>query len=177
MPYRRRVRSRLATVLLTAAVVLLPAAAPAVAAKAKPKLPDVTKSWATVNVCDTTAAPDTIGLRGSMPGLATKGTTMWMRFAVQYQTPAKRWKMASGLDTGYLSIGGSLVSSRQAGHSFKVKPPAAGGSFVLRGVVTFQWRKKSGTVISSAQRITTAGHQSTAGADPAGFSAATCTIT
>lgn len=170
MPYVRRVVQRLALPVVLVTALLIPAVAPA--AKAP-----VLKTWATVNVCDTTASPDTIGLRGSMPGLSTKGATMWMRFAVQYRTPSKAWKPAAGLDTGYLRIGTAKVRSRQAGHSFKVKPPAGGEAFVLRGLVTFQWRSKGGKALDTERRITTAGHKSTAGADPAGYSAATCTIT
>ncbi len=42
---------------------------------------------------------------------------------------------------------------------------------MLRGVVSFQWRHGT-TVEYTVSRPTTAGHQSLAGADPAGFSAA-----
>jgi hypothetical protein len=42
-------------------------------------------------------------------------------------------------------------------------------------VVSFQWRRGS-TVVTSGSKPTTAGRQSLAGADPAGFSAATCSI-
>lgn len=168
MPYRRRVLSRLLVPVLLAGLVL-----PAGAAAAKKPL----KTWATVNVCDTTKSPDTIGLRGSMPGMKRAGATMWMGFAVQYRGADDKWVAAPGLKTGYLKIGAANVVSRQAGRSFTVKPPSSGSAFVLRGVVTFQWRTKRGTVVRSERRVTTAGHKSTAGADPAGFSAATCTIT
>jgi hypothetical protein len=45
----------------------------------------------------------------------------------------------------------------------------------LRGVVTFQWRRH-GRVLYSTYRVTTADHISAAGADPSGYSAATCAM-
>jgi hypothetical protein len=48
-------------------------------------------------------------------------------------------------------------------------------AFTLRGLVEFQWRRGK-KVLMSANRATTAGHASLAGADPTGFSAATCQI-
>jgi hypothetical protein len=170
MPYRRRVSPRPVLLAVLAAALIAPAAAPA--AKAP-------RTWATVNVCDTKAAPNTIGLRGSMPGMKRAGATLWMRFAVQYRADGK-WIAAPGLTTTYLNIGSANVGSRgtrQAGHSFTVKPPAEGEApFVMRGLVSFQWKTKRGTVLRTERRTTTAGHTSTAGADPAGYSAATCTI-
>jgi hypothetical protein len=46
---------------------------------------------------------------------------------------------------------------------------------MLRGVVSFQWRRGT-RVVESVTRPTTAGHRSLAGADPPNFSAATCSI-
>lgn len=166
----RYLRPMLCRLALVGAVLasLMVAAAPAGAAS--------TAVWATVNVCDTRKAPDTIGLRASMPGIARKGATMRMRFQVQYRNADKLWVAGTGLDTGYLSIGSANVTSREAGHSFRVKPPAKGGSYLMRGLVTFQWRSQRGTLLTAKRRITSGGHKSTAGADPAGYSAATCTI-
>ncbi len=47
--------------------------------------------------------------------------------------------------------------------------------YTLRGYVEFQWRRANKTVHEVA-RATSAGHTSLAGADPANFSAATCTL-
>ena len=49
--------------------------------------------------------------------------------------------------------------------------------FLIIRVVSFEWRAKDGSVARRARKTTTAGHRSTAGADPAGFSAAECTVT
>ena len=45
----------------------------------------------------------------------------------------------------------------------------------MRGIVDYQWRRGR-VVLQTAERTTTAGHRSLAGADPAGYSAATCLI-
>ena len=139
--YLRPVLSRLALVCAVLASLMV-AAAPAGAAAAP--------IWATVNVCDTKKAPDTIGLRASMPGIARKGAKMRMRFQVQYRNADNVWVPGTGLDTGFLSIGSANVKSREAGHSFRVKAPAKGGSYLMRGLVTSvararrSWRPSAG---------------------------------
>jgi len=104
---------------------------------------------------------------------------MFMRFQLQYERDDGSWRqLSSGGDSGFIDAGRAKTrSSRQAGHSFRVSPPRAGNVYTLRGLVTFEWRAKDGTVVRRARRRTTAGHRSTAGADPTGFSAAECTIT
>ena len=46
---------------------------------------------------------------------------------------------------------------------------------LLRGVVRFRWRQGD-TLPRRAELATEAGHRSGAGADPAGYSAATCVL-
>jgi hypothetical protein len=130
--------------------------------------------WATVDVCTPKDQPNTIGVRGSMPGDGRAGDTMYMRFRVQYQEPSsKRWvNVAKGADSGFVKVGAAQIA-RQAGQSFRF---AAGGrAFTLRGYVTFQWRRGK-TVMGTLERATSAGHRSLAGADPKNYSAATCTL-
>ena len=158
---------------LVCALALL-GAAPAAASAKEP--------WATVNVCDTAANPDTIGIRGSMPATTTgrpPATELFMRFQLQYERSDGSWAvLRSGGDSGFIDVGRARGrGSRQAGHSFTVSPPRAGNVYTLRGLVTFEWRAKDGTVVRRARKRTTGGHRSTAGADPAGFSAAECTVT
>lgn len=132
--------------------------------------------WATVNVCDTEAAPDTIGIRGSMPGSGSRGERMYMRFQVEYLDAADgRWRPigASG-DSGWISVGSARYRARQSGRNFVVRPPQE-GSFRLRGRVTFEWRR-GGEVVRRARRRTSGGHRGTQGADPADHSAATCEV-
>src|ERR1039458_5744088 len=48
--------------------------------------------WATIDVCNASDQPDTLGIRGSMPGDAQAHDTMYMRFRLQYMnTTSKHW--------------------------------------------------------------------------------------
>jgi hypothetical protein len=130
--------------------------------------------WATVDVCNPKDQPNTIGIRGSMPGDRHAHDTMYMRFRVQYQDPSThRWAyVARGADSGFLKVG-PAQTARQAGRSFQF---AAGGqTFTLRGYVIFQWRRGK-TVLGTIERTTLAGHHSLAGADPKNYSAASCRL-
>ena len=131
--------------------------------------------WATVNVCDTAGAPDTIGIRASMPGSRSGREERYMRFVVQYFSRADdRWhRVAAGGDSGYLSIGKGR-RARQFGRSLRIEP-LPGQPVLLRGRVYFQWRLR-GDVVRSASALTRKGHRSSAGDDPAGYSASRCTI-
>jgi hypothetical protein len=132
--------------------------------------------WATVDVCSPKHHPNTIGIRGSMPGDGHAKDVMYMRFRVQYLDATKKeWlNLSKGGDSGLLKLG-SGVPTRQGGFSVELEPVAGKPAFTLRGYVIFQWRRGA-TVLESATRLTTAGHKSLAGADPRGFSAATCTL-
>jgi hypothetical protein len=147
------------------ALVLLPATAAAQGTR---------DLWATVNVCDTAAKPNTLGVRGSMPGMKRK-TTLRMRFRVQYLAPDGRWLIVRrNADSNWQKVGVRRGGRVESGWSFTFAPPKS-GEIVLRGVVYFQWRR-SGKVVQRAREITEGGHVSTLGADPPGFSAGTCRI-
>jgi hypothetical protein len=135
--------------------------------------------WATINVCDTLAHPDTIGVRGSMPGLGHRSSTAWMRFKVQYlaATGDGKWHdVSDNADSGWKRLGRLRRRVVEAGQNFTFQPPAAGGAHRLRGVVVFKWTRH-GKAVLRLRRVTEAGHRSTAGADPEGYSAAVCDIT
>jgi hypothetical protein len=154
---------------------LLAFAAPAAGAGI---LPANARPWATVNVCDSMGHPDSIGVRGSMPPAVGRGVEMFMRFQVQYFTlPGPRWHdLGPGADSGFIDVGRSRGRPRQFGQTFTVTPPAGGQPpHLLRGVVTFEWRR-DGAVVRHVRRRTTTGHPDTPGSDPAGYSAATCQI-
>jgi hypothetical protein len=158
--------------LLSAAVL---AALPADGFAARPKPTPEPEPWATVNVCDTRTHPNQIGIRGSMPGLGRK-SRMYMRFRVQFRTLGGAWRMIdNGADSRWRRVAKARRGEHDAGWTFEFKPPAAGGAHILRGVVSFQWRRNR-RVVMRERRITESGHPGTAGADPAGFSAATCAI-
>jgi hypothetical protein len=132
-------------------------------------------AWATVNVCDTAAHPNEMGVRGAMPGLKRR-SVMRMRFRVQYRTVDGRWRtVADGADSGWVKVATGRRGLHDAGWSFEFKPPVTGGAHVLRGRVSFEWRR-GGAVVARERRFTQAGHPGTAGADPVDFSAATCEI-
>ena len=138
------------------------------------KSPDL---WATVNICDTEANQDKIGIRGSMPGLGTEKASLYMRFQVQYLAKADgKWhNIEEKADSGYRKLGVSRHRVMESGWTFRFLPPPDGGAHTLRGAVTFVWRVK-GRQVRRIRETTEAGHRSTVGADPPGFSAATCSI-
>jgi hypothetical protein len=160
------------------AIALLLAAAPAGAAarQADPILHDK-RLWATINVCDTVGHPDSIGIRGSMPGDGDRTEVMFMRFQVQlFNAADARWHNLDGADSGFVEVG-SARKARQSGNTFTITPPRPGAApYLMRGVVSFEWRE-AGQVVRHTRRSTTAAHPNTAGSDPAGFTSATCMIT
>jgi hypothetical protein len=130
--------------------------------------------WATVNVCDTHRHPDTIGVRGSMPGTGRRADRMYMRFTVQFRADDGTWKtLSTGGDSGWEPVGRGSWESRQSGYSFEVRPPE--GSVRLRGLVRFEWRRGK-RVTRHEVRATEAGHRSTAGADPRNWSRGVCVV-
>jgi hypothetical protein len=132
--------------------------------------------WATIDVCNPADQPNTVGVRGSMPGDENSKDEMYMRFRLQYlDSSTKQWvDLASGADSGFVAVG-AAKSARQTGRSFQLVPVAGKPAVQLRGVVSFQWRHGS-SIEYTVSRPTTAGHDSLAGADPKGFSAAECSL-
>lgn len=185
LPARALALAALAALLLSGAVVALaPQSARAVtqpskATRTTTEAAPLLRSrllWATIDVCNATDQPDTIGIRGSMPGDHVAHDTMFMRFRLQYMnTTTKAWvDLTKGAADAYTNVG-TGASARQAGRSFQLNPIAGQPAFTLRGVVNFEWRRR-GTVVAQASRATSAGRVSLAGSDPEGFSAATCLI-
>ena len=163
----------LVAILATAAAV-----SPALAAPAPKNL------WATVNICDTAAHPNEMGVRASMPGDG-KHHRMWMRFHAQFYKPRTRqWFDVKGNGVSpWQYVGRTRVKSQEAGYTFAFAPPTAGNAFVLRGVVDFQWRAKRRTkrgklrtVVVRTLHANTKGEHPSDGADPPGYSSGTCEI-
>jgi hypothetical protein len=130
--------------------------------------------WATIDACSPPDKPHMVGIRGSMPGTGLKDEAMYMRFRMQYESDGTWHYIGSSADTGFRLVGAATFKARQSGFYFSI-PPVTGTTYVLRGVVNFEWRKAT-KVELRAQEDTTAGHISVAGADPKGYSAAACKL-
>lgn len=132
--------------------------------------------WATIDVCTPIDQPQIVGVRGSMPGDHQSADEEFMRFRLQiYDAVGGRWAdLRTGSSPAFVRVG-SGRSAHQGGWSFRLASGPHKPRATLRGVVTFQWRHGA-SVILSVSRATTSGHESVLGADPAGFSAATCSV-
>jgi hypothetical protein len=97
--------------------------------------------WATVNICDTKAAPDSMGIRASMPGNGTK-QRMYMRFSAQYWSRSLQdWAPVSGTGTSpWVFAGSAEFARRQAGWTFEFAAPPPGITFTMRATVEYEWR-------------------------------------
>ena len=161
--------------ILLAAFAAFPTAAAVAESRPGHTIADSRHLWATINVCDTITHADTIGVRGSIPGSGRRGEHMYMRFQVQYfRASDQLWhNIPKGGDSGFVHVGSARFKARQGGRLFVFAPPA-GGSWQMRGVVTFQWRIGS-KVVRRVRERTSAGHH-VAESDPAGYSSDTCVI-
>ena len=166
-------RRPLALACLTVLLALLPAG-PAAAASAD--------LWATVNICDTAASPNTIGIRASMPGNGTR-QRLYMRFEVQYYDRVDRLWVLTGSTSRWLRVGSARYKSTQAGFSFQFAQPPLGEQFVMRGRVYFEWRARRGrpgrkrwVAVMKRRRITRAGILGVEGGVPPGRSEALCVV-
>jgi hypothetical protein len=183
LPYKPLLASVAASAALLAATALTGAASAQTSARSgtgKPTareraLLDSHELWATIDVCSPAKQPNTVGIRGSMPGDGHSHDRMYMSFRLQYLNASDQWvDLPSGASAGWVAVGDG-ASPRQSGSSFELKPVAGKPAVTLRGVVDFQWRRGK-TVLLSAAQPTTVGHRSLAGAEPADYSAATCVI-
>jgi hypothetical protein len=180
--YAGRVSSRTGIVVVVLAALALPLGT-AAAAKRVVTVDNSRHLWATINVCDPAdppadIGPDTIGIRASMPGSADGRELMYMRFRVQYLKDAdQKWhNVVNGGDSDWHRVGRAEIKAIQSGRTFRFSPPSGKPTVLLRGKVNFEWRLR-GEVTRRAVKLTTKGHTSKAGAFPAGYSEATCTIT
>jgi hypothetical protein len=144
-----------------AALCLAPAAAPA-------QSPDL---WATVNVCDTKKHANQMGVRARMPGTGER-ERMYMRFTAQFRKGGG-WKRVANGRSDWIAAGSATLEYQERGFTFPIMVPD-GASYLLRGVVRFEWRK--GKRVTRRRRTVTAGGHPSRGADPKGFSASKCRI-
>ena len=160
------------------AIALL-AAPGAAAARPNPGL------WATINRCDSPAAPNSMGVRAAMPGDGTR-ERMYVRFTAQFYSQSHgRWLTAAGSgQSPWLSVGLARYRSLQTGWTFPFTAPPAGTVYRVRAIADFEWRarKRKGrrvrwVVAMKRRRVTQAGVRGAEGGDPVGTSRASCDIT
>lgn len=172
--------NRTAPLIAAALAILLALAVPAGSAPRDKLL------WATVNICDTEAHPDTLGLRASMPGNGTR-QRMYIRVRAQFFSRLRNTFVDLGGDgeSRWIYVGSARFKARQGGFSFRFQPPEPGqASFIVRGQVDFEYRERRRTrsgrlrekVVRRVRANTKGGFSSTAGADPPGFSSGLCEI-
>jgi len=130
--------------------------------------------WSTIDVCNTAKQPDTIGIRGSMPGDGRAHDEMVMTFHLQYLNAVNQWVELEAASSGPVVVGGA-ESTRQDGWSFTLKPRSGKSPFTLRGIVEFKWMHGK-SLVQTAHRATAAGHEAAVGAEPKGYSAASCSV-
>lgn len=169
-----------ASALAAAAPVTSAAASPVRTASARPSqviaaLRTSPQLWATIDVCNPPDQRYTVGIRGSMPGDGSEHDSMFMRFRLQHlDSVLRRWADLAKAASRFIAVGSSGFG-REGGVSFTLYQPPSGTSYMLRGVVTFQWRHGS-RVLGEVSRPTRSGHPDRTGSDPRNFSAASCRI-
>ena len=129
--------------------------------------------WATVNICDTEAHPDTLGVRARMPGDG-EHERMYMRFTAQFRSKDRWRQVDDGAVSRWIYVGSALYRNQEQGYTFHFQPPPKGETYLLRGLVQFQWRR--GSRIVHRTHVYTTSHHHSRYADPKGYSASTCTI-
>ena len=125
--------------------------------------------WATVNICNTKRHRDVIGIRGQMPALGFPAK-LEMTIRLRYQpAPGYAFKPLPGV-VQQIPLGTLTYGTIQDGATFAFKPPV-----VLSGAVTFQWTYRH-KLLATVTKQTTAHVKGVDQSDPAGYSAASCTI-
>ena len=168
------------TVVLAVAVLAAGAAVPRAGAATNPSPAQVraaiaraektTTLWATVNICDTRAYPNVLGIRGQMPSL---GFPAWlsMQIGLRYYSATRKRFVTDPGTAKTIRLGRSTHGLQQGGATYTFK----GATPVLQASVRFIWRR-SGRLLGSTAALTTAGHPSADYGSPPRFSAATCRI-
>jgi hypothetical protein len=154
------------------------AAAPTSPTAGSPSVHQLLRSrelWATIDICNAPDQPNTVGIRGSMPGDGKTADKMYMEFGLEYIDAVNQWAVLPSSSSGWVLVG-SGSGARQGGWSFTLKPPNSRGKFTLRGTVTFRWMRGGTRQLARTTLPTTGGRKVLAGADPVGFSAARCDL-
>ena len=99
--------------------------------------------WATIDVCSPADQPNTVGVRGSMPGDGHAGDRMYMSFRLQYlnSTTGKWSNLVAGRQP---QLRGASAPPRQPARAAAASsscPVAGQARRELRGIVDYQWRR------------------------------------
>jgi hypothetical protein len=135
--------------------------------------------WATLDVCKASGSHGTVGVRASMPGTGNADERMYMFFRLQYRDPATgptgTWYYLDRRgDSGFVDVGNGALKASQSGRDFQLALTPS-NKYLFRAVVIFDWRLHSVNE-HHVQLDTTAGHHASAGASPADYTAAYCTL-
>jgi hypothetical protein len=127
--------------------------------------------WATINLCDTRRYPNTVGVRGQMPGL---GFPSWMsmQIHVNYWSKQKHRFLPSPGSRRLVRLGRSSTLLQQGGALEQFQPHKG---YLFNATIQFIWRR-SGKLLGQTTRRTTAGHHGADFGDPKHFSAKQCKI-
>jgi hypothetical protein len=141
-----------------------------------------------VNICVTSGSPNALGIRTSVPGNGSS-ERIWARYTAQWWSGASQeWKTVGGSGvTDWVYVGQADMSARQSGWTFRFVQPPTGATYVMRGVVEFQWRDEveaarrarraqRASVVRERTLLTETGMKGVQGGDPAGTSKAMCLI-
>ncbi len=128
--------------------------------------------WATVNICDSRRYPNMLGIRGQMPSLGFSAS-LSMTIQVNYYSARRRRFVLDPRTVKTVTPGRSTLRLEQKGATFGPFTPHAG---LFDAVVQFAWWR-SGRLLGSETRATTAGHPDADFGSPRHYSAARCRIT
>lgn len=128
--------------------------------------------WATINICNSSAYPDSLGVRGQMPALGFS-SVLSMVIRTEYWSTAEKGfvPIPGSIATRSLTLGGATAGVEQAGAVFPF--PAHAG--LLSASVQFTWIL-GGKVLGQTLRAATSGHPGADYGSPPHFSAASCRI-
>jgi hypothetical protein len=103
---------------------------------------------------------------------------MWMRFrASYYDRSTEQWHDVGGNSISpWIKVGNARYRSRQGGRKFTIESPLPTTSFVVRGLVQYQWRRRSGKVVRRRKQKTLSGHPTGRHGDPYDYSNGVCEI-
>ena len=132
--------------------------------------------WATIDVCNAPKQPDTVGIRGSMPGDGKPADKLYMSFGLEYLDAVNQWAALPSASSGWVLVGAGS-SCRPPGRlelHAEAAPRRAASSCC--GASSASAGCAAGHQFAHATLPTTAGRKALAGAEPEGFSAARCSL-